>query len=483
MAQDPEDNGASRYSLYNRYRQAAGRRDAKEFFDEDDLIDIYDYANDVNDDFVRLEVLFDAASRYPDSRELLDRRRYFYYYLGNDDAVDKLLEDTGSQSVLSRLLTLRRKSDRGEATFGELERILATLDHKLNDEEVIQFLSEASTPENYDWLVRNFDKVRACARYQQTLLYEMSSLAIEHSDNVTSVAMAEELTMLEPFNIEFWELLAEAEYHAMDFQGVLTAVDYALAIDPTSEKSLKIKAWALYQLDEDSAEAESILLSMSDRESFDSLSMRILVLMLDKKGDCQRAAEIASKYIERNPNDRTIQDYLLVADPDNLTERVDALPEAPEMTAENYWVEWALKHANGNEHNVAAEILLRAHREDSLREYTALLYEELYRAGRYDEVLELFVDDAASAWNKRVEVFLAVIMSFVRLDRYDDARRVLDEIRAGSDGQFGEMFLSGMHSRMFAVIYARGGMSLMRGVYDALNAPEKLPADDFDPFV
>lgn len=482
MAEGAED-GISPQRLYERFRASAGRKSSNDFFDEDDLIDIFDYANDLNDDFIKMEVLFYAASRYPDSAELLERRRYLYYYLGYDEAVDLLLSRSKSKSVLSQLLALRRKSDRGESTTNGLARILATLDHKLNDEEVIQFLGEASLPENYNWLIENFDKLRECVEYLPTLLFEMTGVAMTQGDNATAIKMAEELTMLEPFNVEFWEMLAQAEYNAEDYKAVLTAVDYALAIEPHSERSLFLKAWALFNLDEDSPESEKILLSLYPRPNFDSVSMQTLILILDKKNECDKAGKLASDYVKRHPEARDVHNYLLMADADNLGDRVDALPGPPPgVDAQEYWVDWAMQHIPTGSHDIAAEILLRARAEGVLNEQTSCLYEELYRSGSYELILEIFEEDRDEEYAKRIEVYLAVIMSLVRLDRYEEARTMLEEIKSGKKGRYGEIYLRGS-SKMFASLYKRGGISLLREMYDALKAPEKLPPDDFDPFL
>lgn len=57
----------SREEIYRRFVDyASGENTADSFFEENDLIDVFDFASDTNDDFARLEVLQYAARMYPD---------------------------------------------------------------------------------------------------------------------------------------------------------------------------------------------------------------------------------------------------------------------------------------------------------------------------------------------------------------------------------------------------------------------------------
>ena len=56
-----------REELYNRFKLSLSRPVTERFFDEDELVEIYDYAGDVSDDYVQLEALFCGARLYPES--------------------------------------------------------------------------------------------------------------------------------------------------------------------------------------------------------------------------------------------------------------------------------------------------------------------------------------------------------------------------------------------------------------------------------
>lgn len=484
MADSQENSADSRRSLYERYKATVGRSDAGDYFDEDDLIDIYDYANDVNDDFIKLEVLFDGAGRYPGSVPLRERRRYFYYYLGNDEAVSTLLERGGATTVLGRLLALRQKSDRRETTVAELDEILVTLDHKMDDEEVIQFVSEASTNENYEWLLANIDRIRGLVDYVPAFLYEVAAVAMEKPDHATAVKMAEELTMAEPFNVEFWELLAEAAFNAMDYDAALNAVDYSLAINPKSVKSLKIKAWALFRKNEDSPEALEILTALSGNDDFDSLSMQTLAMLLVRTGRHAEALAASERFISRNPADRQVMDYIFVLDPDSVAGRLDNPGFEPDTdNEERFWTDWAVGHALAGRHRVAAALLAHARKHAALTDNAPFLYEELYRAGMYQDLLDIFAADRDSSRAGHPVIILAVAMTLVRVGRPDDARVMLDEILSGVSAEKPFSAVQGAFPRMSAVIYNCGAMHILRDLAAALSASgADWNVDVIDPF-
>lgn len=484
MADSQGNSTDSRRSLYERYKAAVGRSDAGEYFDEDDLIDIYDYANDVNDDFIKLEALFDGAGRYPGSVPLRERRRYFYYYLGNDEAVRTLLERGGTTTVLGRLLALRLKSDRRETTVAELEEILGTLDHKLDDEEVIQFVNEASTNENYEWLLANIDRIRGLVDYVPAFLYEVAAVAMEKPDHATAVKMAEELTMSEPFNVEFWELLAEASFNAMDYDAALNAVDYSLAINPESVKSLKIKAWALFRKNEDSPEALEILSALSGNDDFDSLSMQTLALQLVRAGRPAEALAASERYIRRNPADRPVMDYIFVLDPDSVARRLDNPGFEPDTdNEERFWTDWAVGHALAGRHKVAAALLAHARKRAALTDNAPFLYEEFYRAGMYQELLDIFAGDRDSLRSGHPVVTLAVAMALVRLGRRDAARDMLEAILRGDSADKPFSSVQGAFPRMSAVIYHGGAIRILRELAGALSmSGADCDVDAIDPF-
>ena len=63
--------------LYERFLKGVRDNMNSEFYEEDELLDIYDYAQDEGDEMVQLYVLLAGARLYPDS-DFLDERKAFF---------------------------------------------------------------------------------------------------------------------------------------------------------------------------------------------------------------------------------------------------------------------------------------------------------------------------------------------------------------------------------------------------------------------
>ena len=61
-------------TLYNKFRKELAENDLSIYYDEGDLADIFDYAGDVHDDYIRLEGLMLGNRLFADSEILLERR-------------------------------------------------------------------------------------------------------------------------------------------------------------------------------------------------------------------------------------------------------------------------------------------------------------------------------------------------------------------------------------------------------------------------
>ena len=109
---DDNTNGSggedSRQGLYNEFESEivkAGNTEA--YFDETDLIEIFDYASDMDNYIVKMEVLLYGARHYPASEALATRRAWFYSSFGEMEAAADVNNRVSNGGFLNRLLTLR----------------------------------------------------------------------------------------------------------------------------------------------------------------------------------------------------------------------------------------------------------------------------------------------------------------------------------------------------------------------------------------
>ena len=486
--ENPHD---SRRALYERFYAIVGRADNPQdaddaYFDEDDIIEIYDYANDMNDDFIKLEALFYGARMFPASEALRTRRDYLYYYLGNDGAVRLLLERRKSQTTLSRLLALRARTDRKRSAVDELDAILRESE-AFDDEEIIQFVTEAAAPETVGWLFDNIDRLKEKCSYLPTLYYELAGAAEDNGDYPRAIAMAEELTMLEPFNIEYWELLADVQRISGDFKGCLATLDYSLAIDPKSVKSRILKATALFNLDSTSPEALDLLMGVADSDSFDSVCMQTLAILLTNNRRQDEAVEMLEKRLKNDPGDTIILDCLFVLNEPRLESYMESLRSVSadlDLTT-GAWLEWGMRHMAAARYAVAAELLLEGHRLGKLDGSEACVAEAIYLSGRFDRVLSFRQSIGGDSVAHSPEITAATVMSLVRLGRREEAAALASSFLAALPRisvEVGSGTTIGQVTRRF---FAVGVRDIFSNILRALTSQttDTIPADDFDPFL
>lgn len=81
------DEPNDRRDLYEEFESEVVRRGNTEaFFDENDLVEIFDYASDYDNYIVKMEVLLYGAIHYPKSEALATRRAWLYYSFGDVEA-------------------------------------------------------------------------------------------------------------------------------------------------------------------------------------------------------------------------------------------------------------------------------------------------------------------------------------------------------------------------------------------------------------
>ena len=137
--------------LYDRFKEESVQPDA--YFDEDDLIEIFDYASDMADDATRIDVLLVGARLYPSSEPLMKRKACLVFDTSGDESARRAVAPVAG-SVIGRLLALRiDKPSRQQAR----ERLESIIDggSDFEDEWIIQLVQTASEIGEFAWLVES----------------------------------------------------------------------------------------------------------------------------------------------------------------------------------------------------------------------------------------------------------------------------------------------------------------------------------------
>lgn len=336
-----------RNELCSRFRQSlSGDASSTQYFDEDDLIEIFDYAGDLNDDYLRMEVLLCGARYYPDSAPLRQRRALLYYTFG-DDLTTKYLEDNASQhGLLWDITRTRAANPMGKEAEKALDQMLADYS-EFDDEEVIQLVDLASSLGQTDWLLSRMKKLRKHVSYMPTLLYEIAvQLEIDQRYD-EAIQLLEQLTDLEPYNEQYWFMLAQ-EYDLNDnTAGALQALDLALAILP-GDKAMRFYHARLLARDNATRQQSIDSLKKLAAEYPDDIDISrfLAALSIESASDGDESAHrLAVKvlndcYALNRGNRKLASDLLAIngAPAYDLIREVDA---AEPPTDVNGWIAWA----------------------------------------------------------------------------------------------------------------------------------------------
>ena len=235
------DETNPREELYNQFKASLKEPVSERYFSEDELVEIFDYAGDVADDYAQFEVLFCAARLYPDSPQLIDRKALFY--LDTTESDDNPQSPTAkafiadNPEIASPLMDLTRLEVHHPDNPVEALDFFLNQYETLGDEEVIRLIDLACNLNEYEWVKRNFEKLRKKVPYAPTLLYEMMNRAAEAQDFDTVVTVTEELIETEPFAAGYWATLFRAYAKLGKEEEARNAFEYAKDLANADEET------------------------------------------------------------------------------------------------------------------------------------------------------------------------------------------------------------------------------------------------------
>ncbi len=374
-------------AIYRRFKESLSNGGG-EYFDEDDIIDIFDTAGDFNDEYIRVEALLYAARYFPESKHMADRRAIFYHSY-SDTMRDQFLVDHPEQvTFITSVLRLLSVGQTKEQIRESLDKLIADVS-ELEDEELIQLVDAAAALEMHDWLADNLELLKSKTPYPQTLLYEYDIVFENIKRYDICIRVLEELTMLEPFNGEFWRLLAQTYMENDNMEQALGAVDYALAIDPADDVAAVVKAEIMYRTGgkEKMKEAISLLEPILSKDSARDDVYQPLALCYLACGETEKLALLLDSVMLIRPGDEWVAGTYMTLRPEKIPAALEAYAAAGEHTEED-WVKLAEFVGDSNP-SAGADVMLRAASATELTTGWDILLQMLYNAARYRELCDL----------------------------------------------------------------------------------------------
>ncbi|MDE6430034.1 MAG: hypothetical protein K2K65_02560, partial [Duncaniella sp.] len=387
------DERNDRRDLYEEFESEVVKRGNTEaFFDESDLIEIFDYASDYDNFIVKMEVLLYGAVHYPKSEALATRRAWLYYSFGDVEVTTEVNNRVSQRGVLNKLLSLRaRNADLGmlpATIIEELEAILDSTDD-FEDEEIIQFTDYAMEMHLEDWLKANRERIQSKCSYPQTFLYEFADRSEENEDLETAAQLFEELTMLEPFTLDFWLRLATVQINREDYENALSSAEYALAIDANSIMAMRIKGAALYRLERGPEAVAEIYRKVIESTEAEETDISTLAAALIECGRQEEAVTMLTDYLREHLHSRLAIDVLLVLDRKIAYPYLQSIISAGFITEKDA-IDWARSHVVHGQFASAALICLIYDEIRGIESDVAFLLEVCYFALDFENVVRIY---------------------------------------------------------------------------------------------
>lgn len=380
--------------LYINFKKALLEGDIEKFYDEVDLLNIYDFAGDENDLFVQFEILRLAARAFPESPDFGARSAFFLKeILDEADGARALAHQHKEDSFVWNLLDLSFEADADKIKEG-LENAIRRR-RSLEDDDVLRLIDLCADYNLQDWAYENHEKILSICSYPDTFLLELAELFYNQGDYERTIELLEKLTEIQPFNAVVWSRLADTQALNRNLDNALNAVDYALAIEPEKTEYQVQRVRLKYYCGTPSGKDISQLYSVLEKEPENTEALNILFAIMIDRGEYSKVIDMMMQRLEQCKNNAVAID---------IAEKLFLLNNRPVIASiiNDYFVsgklivpdkmEWAERQFRNGCYAACAEIILSFIGAPLERATWDMLFESLYRIKDYNKLAELFAD-------------------------------------------------------------------------------------------
>ncbi|MDE6542081.1 MAG: hypothetical protein K2L74_08715 [Muribaculaceae bacterium] len=428
-----DENDSRRNEIVERFRESLKKPVSERYFDEDELVDIFDFAGDMSDDYIKMEVLLCGARLYPDSALLKERRAIFYSFLGGE-AVSNYLDDNEAENApLWEIMRLRARAPQGKDAERALKYLLDGVE-RLDDEAVIQLVELASQLGVYDWLVANEKLLRGKAEYAPILIYELAVVSELNHEYDNAVRYLEELTEAEPFNAYYWYMLAQ-DFELLDKRDrAMAALDYSLAIDPDGKEALQMRARMLLGGEDTAEEGAEIVRRLAEKYPDDPEVQRVSAYVAFATGNLAESRERIRNCLERFPGDRAVLSNALATGIGDMVDILDRFYDATDERDENTWLDWAedlMEIGALSEARMVIETYMR--KSATPPEDWSVYVDVLFQQGdftRLNELLDEHAGDEYPIYDGSPSMMLMCLIARLKAGRIADVAKTVADLHA-----------------------------------------------------
>lgn len=447
MSYDDESN--PRQELYGSFRKSLKEPASDRFFDEDELVEIFDYAGDISDDYVRAEVLYLGARLYPESVPLKERRALLYFDL--EDA-DKELKDGSAAAFVadnadhaSLLFDIVRLEANHPADPGAALSFLMEQYQSFSDEETIRFIDLAFDLGCYQWVKDHLPQLRKKASFLPALLYEVMQEADEQGDNEAVADIAEELIEAEPFAIAYWATLFRAQARLGREGDARQTFDTARALGADNPEALLNLADIVYSnAPYLRREAIDMLRTLKSEHPDEFVFTDCRCALLVQNGDNATAVSELRKFFDEHPTEIRALRQLLMCNADDaatLYSTYMAANGGAEMSSDELSETINVLTIRSSFEGIAGILgVTRQLRPLDVIEFASYI-EALFALGRYDEIVTItegnpMLEEITQIPLRGASHIYICVVSLMKTGHGDEAQSLLDEVMPAFESFF-----------------------------------------------
>jgi tetratricopeptide (TPR) repeat protein len=287
-------------SLYDRFRQEVVSGGAIDYYELNELLDIYDYAQDEGDIMVQMFVFMTAARLYPSNKDFDERIAFFMSYITPEAARDMLSRSGRQDSALWDILKMGVDCYPLEDPEPYVKDIL-TKYQNLDCESILKMIDLLRDMGRRDLLVKYYTEISQRADDPRGIAFEIAETVKEEPELQDEARkIAEELTKLEPFNVDAWLMLARIEFGLEHPNDALAAVDYALAIEPDHFNARLTRGVIMVVIDERRDEAIEVLQELRLEQPSNAYILEGLAEAYARSNRVNEACDLYAEVIEKN---------------------------------------------------------------------------------------------------------------------------------------------------------------------------------------
>jgi tetratricopeptide (TPR) repeat protein len=464
--------------LYLRFLEDVKTNNNSEFYEKDELLDIYDYAQDEGDNMVQLYVFMAGARLYPDS-DFLDERKAFFLMGTDVKAAKNMLDRQGRrESALWRVLQMNVNAETNANIDEELADLLSSR-LPLSCEAVIRLLDTLHDLGRDDLIADSLPMMEERAENRPLLYYEVAQ-TLYHDEQYLELSrsLAEKLTHDDPFNADNWILLARVEFALMHADESIAAVDYALALDPENLHARLVKGLALAAGKKTVKESIAILKQVLQDQPNHPIAVRALAEAYSSNRQKKAAIELLYTYMQSdNTLSFVIVDALKLHPSAAKTEEFLELFDKQVGGEEQSWMEIAMQLAQDGYEDEAAMMLVYYHKHYKLKAGLEYMFHMLYKARLYVPYIQYFSEFCSTTDEDddvplSAQAYLMLAASYLMEGLYEETIAITSMVLNNPPKA----------SSVEDSIRLRGLLLSMKFIYNLANKPELIPDDaNFDP--